>query len=229
MTATATQRLTQLDRDVEELKNGFVEVISQLQEVNEDDTSFEDRWQRIATRLRQLRRDLRSEDFDKEQVLSLSTAMLDIADIKDDLDGPNRLDALNELLINFERMRHVIRDALDEHVEGVEDNTGLITAELLARLPDASRADVGELLGIDRRTLLRWLQTDKAPPRRLQVVARLVAVLRHNWTGEGRVAWFHRARRDLNGRTPLDLLQASSIDEDALIAAARSGRSQYAS
>lgn len=229
MTATTTQRLTQLDRDVEELKNGFVEVISQLHEVDGDDTSFEDRWQRIVIRLRQLRHDLRPEDFDKEQVLSLSAALLDIADLKDELDGPNRLDALNGLLINFERVRHVVRDALDEHVDGIEGSTGLVTAELLERLPYATRDEVAALLGINRRTLPRWLRSEKAPSRRLQVVARVVAILRHNWTGEGRVAWFHRPRRDLNGRTPLDLLEANPIDEDALIATARAGRSQYAS
>ena len=155
--------------------------------------------------------------------------MLDIGDLKEELDGHNRLDALNELLINFERMRHVVRDALDEHVDGIDGNTRLITEELLQRLPEASRTDVGVLLGVDRRTLLRWLQSDKKPSGRLRVVARLVAILRHNWIGEGRVAWFHRPRRDLDGRTPLDLLEANPINEDALIAAARAGRSQYAS
>lgn len=227
MTATAAQRLTQLDRDVDELKRSYVQAITQLPELH--DSSFEDRWVRIATRLRQLRHDLRPEDFDKEQVLLLSTSMLDIGDLRDELDGLNRLDAQNELLINLERMRHVVRDALDKHVDGIGDSTTLVTRELLEWLPGASRSEISELLGIDRRTLLRWLDSDATPSWRLQLVTRLVAILRHNWVGRGRIAWFHRPRRDLGGRTPLEMLRANPINEDALIAAARAGRSQYAS
>jgi hypothetical protein len=59
-------------------------------------------------------------------------------------------------------------------------------------------------------------------------LARLVAILRHNWDEEGIIAWFERPRRDLSGRRPATLL-ADPNAEDELISAARSGRNQYAS
>jgi hypothetical protein len=59
-------------------------------------------------------------------------------------------------------------------------------------------------------------------------VAALVAVLRHDWTEDGIVAWFNRPRRDLDGRAPIALLDDPN-SEQALLSAARSSRSQYAS
>jgi uncharacterized protein (DUF2384 family) len=225
MTATA-ERLEKLDREVEDLKNGFVEVISELQKVHEDDTSFSDRWQCINVRLRQLRYDLKPEDFDKDQVLAISKTLLDIYELAERRDS---LDALDQLLINFERMRHVVRDALDEHVNGVAGSTAEVLNELYARLPDVPQHEVASLVGVDRRTLLRWRDSPREPTDRLRVIAQLVAILRHNWENEGVVAWFHRPRRELDGKTPLKMLEQSHIDEEVVISAARAGRSQYGS
>ena len=108
-------------------------------------------------------------------------------------------------------------DALDEHVDGVTGNVGEVLDELLGRLPDVPKHDIAEVLGIDRRTLARWAGQTKQPPRRLDVVARLVAILRHNWTQEGIIAWFHRPRRELDGRTPLAVLSEPHFDAEALI------------
>lgn len=221
----ATERLERLDRETEELKEGFVEVVSQLHDVSDDDRSFEERWTSIARRLRQLRSDLQPQDFDKQQVVDLSAALLDIYELAGD---PNRFEALDQLLIRFERIRHVVRDALDEHVNGVSGNTSQVLEELLARLPGIPQHEVATLVGVDRRTLARWSRRIEPPSRRLDIVARLVAILRHNWTAEGIVAWFHRLHRELGDRTPLEVLSQPHHDEDALIAAARSGRSQYA-
>jgi hypothetical protein len=222
----ASERLERLDREAEELKDGFVEVISQLQHLSDDDTSFEERWQTIAQRLRQLRYDLLPQDFDKEQVVDLSAALLDIYELINECD---RFDTLDQVLIRFERIRHVVRDALDEHVNGVTGNMSQVLEEMLGRLPNVPRNEVATLLGVDRRTLARWSEQTRPPARRLDVVARLVAILRHNWTEDGIVAWFHRPRRDLGGRTPLDVLSEPHFDESVLIASARAGRSQYAS
>jgi hypothetical protein len=41
---------------------------------------------------------------------------------------------------------------------------------------------------------------------RMQLAARVIAVLRHGWTDQGVVAWFHRARPDLAGARPIELL-----------------------
>jgi hypothetical protein len=62
----------------------------------------------------------------------------------------------------------------------------------------------------------------------MQTVGQLISILRHNWTEEGVVAWFHRPRWDLGGRSPLAVLSSENFDEDILLSAARAGRSQYA-
>ncbi len=226
VTMTTGERLEQLDREVEALKDGFVEAVAELQKAPEVENSFDERWAAINDRLRNLRAALRPEDYDKEQLAELYKTLLDIRDL---LDEGRDLDTLNSLLINIERIRHVVRDALDEHVCGVAGDVGLVIDELYKWLPNVPKHEIADLLDIDRRTLSRWADQTGMPSRRLQTVARLVAILRHNWTPDGIVAWFHRGRRDLNGRKPIQVLGDKNFDEDALVAAARAGRSQYAS
>lgn len=223
---TTGERLVRLDRDVEELKEGFVQAIAQLQEAPDVDRSFEQRLAAITERLRALRTELRPEDYDREQVATVFGALFDI---RDRIDGPRDLDALDDLLVLIERVRHVVRDALDEHVAGGPDSTALSLGELEAHLPTTSKETLAELIGVERRTLSRWRRATGAPPTRLRVVGKLVAILTHNWTEPGIVAWFRRPRRDLDGQSPLAVLGQSGIDEDRLVDAARAGRSQYAS
>ncbi len=129
----------------------------------------------------------------------------------------------------LERIRHVVRDALDEHVSGIAGDAGVVMGEVERWLPDIPDRVIAGLLGVDRRTLSRWKHLSGShPPRRtLRVFARLVAILRHNWDEEGIVAWFQRPRRDLGGRRPAALLDDPGA-EPLLLSAARSGRSQYA-
>lgn len=222
---TPSQRLTQLDREVEELKQSFVDAAHQLQQAPEVDDSHEERWRSIAQRLRDVRAELQPADYDKEQLAELLASLFDIRDLM----GETRsLDTLDQLVLASERVRHVIRDALDEQVAGTDGDTAAVIDELLQRLPDTNREEVAELLGVNRRTLARWAQQTGAPKRRLRTVARLVAILRHNWTEDGIVAWFHRPRRELDGRTPLAVLGEENFDDQALITAARAGRSMYA-
>ena len=217
MVADSAQRLERLDRDAEQLRNDWIEAL------DVDGGASEERWIQIVDRIRALRANLKPQDFDKDQVVALSTAMLDAYEFV------GRLDTHDQFLIRLERIRHVIRDALDEHVNGVTGNTSEVVRELVERLPGIPRGQLGQLLGVDRRTLPRWFAQTTAPTTRLDLVARLVAILRHNWTPAGIVAWFHRPRPDLAGRTPLELLDEQHIDEAGLIAAARAGRSHYAS
>jgi hypothetical protein len=64
-----------------------------------------------------------------------------------------------------------------------------------------------------------------ASSHRIQVVARVVAILRHAWTDQGVYAWFHRPRADLGGGPPIVLLDDPG-NERALLIAARAGRVQ---
>jgi transcriptional regulator with XRE-family HTH domain len=223
---TPSERLTRLDREVEDLKQAFVDAAQQLEEAPEVDGSYEERWARISARLRDLRADLHPSDYDKEQVAVLFATLFDIRDL---LGEDQDLDTIDQLVLATERVRHVIRDALDEHVAGVSGDVGLVVGELIRLLPTSTRSTIAELVGVDRRTLARWAKQSGAPSHRLNTVARLVAILRHNWSEDGIVAWFHRPRRDLAGRTPLAVLSTDNFDDQALLAAARAGRSMYAS
>ena len=224
--STTAQRLERADRDVEELKRSYLDALEHLREAPEVDTSFDDRWANLDERLRALRTGLRPEDYDKPQLAELYRTLFEIRDLMDE----NRdLETLDRLLVLIEQVRQVIRDALDEHVNGVEGDTGLVVEELGRWLPTTPRDEIARLVGRDRRTLSRWAGKTGPPARRLVTVARLVAILQHNWTEEGVVAWFHHARRELHGRSPLSLLNEPNYDEDLLLSAARAGRSQYAS
>lgn len=225
-TLTLDERLRQLDREVGELRDAFLEAATQLERAPEVDSSFRERWTTIGRRVREVKEDLKPADFDADQAFS---AMESLFDIRDLLAETPSLDTIDRLLVETERVRQVIRDALDERVAGPEGSVDLVVGELTRSLPSVRRDAIAELVGVDRRTLTRWRTQTRPPSGRLRMVARLVAILRHNWTEEGITAWFHRPRRDLGGRTPLALLAESPIDEQALISAACAGRAMYAS
>lgn len=231
-TLSTEQRLEEADRQVVAVQRGFMEAIGRLQEAPEVDGSFEARWRDIAARIKGLRHGLQAEDFDKEQVAALSGILLDMRDSIDAVNAAPHfqdLEAFDALLIDLERVRHVVRDALDEHVSGARQDVGLLIRDIDGWLPRTPRHAIAELAGVNRKTVTRWAGSSSPPTRRMQMVGRLVSILRHNWTEEGIVAWFHRPRRDLGGRTPLAVLSSDNFDEDALLSAARAGRSQYAS
>lgn len=227
MTAQAyEERLGQLDATLEDLQRSCVRAVELLGDAGATDESFTARWRETAERLKQLRHRIDPADYDREQLAIVAGALLDI---RDELDGDAwDLDACDRLLISLEQIRQVVRDALDEHVGGIADDAGAVLGDLDRWLPDIPDRTIAELVGVDRRTLSRWRRQGGQPRRRLRLLARLVAILRHNWDEEGIIAWFDRARRELGGQRPAALL-ADPDAEDALIAAARSGRSQYAS
>lgn len=229
MTATLTyeERLSKLDHDLEDLQQGFVEAIERLHRAPEADCSHEQRWLEVSTRLKALRHGFETDDYDKDQLATLATALLDIRDQLDREDALWNLDVCDQLMIMLERIRHVVRDALDEHVNGVSGDVGMVMEDLdrwLSNIPDQT---IAGLVGVDRRTLSRWRGQGGPPRRSLRLFARLVAVLRHNWDAEGIIAWFERPRRDLGGRRPAVLIDDPNA-ETKLISAARSARNQYA-
>ena len=225
---TAEERLGQFDRSLEGLMRGFVEAVEHLQQAPEVDKAWDARWRAVSERLRGLRAELEPDDYDREQVVVLLDTLLEIRDLADSDGASGNLDVCDQLLIRLERIRHVVRDALDEHVGGIGADAGLVLRELEHWLPGIPDRLIAELVGVDRRTLSRWKHQSGQPPRRnLRVFARLVAILRHNWDEQGIIAWFQRPRRELDGRRPAALLPDPGA-ESLLVAAARSGRNQYA-
>jgi uncharacterized protein (DUF2384 family) len=225
---TYAERLGKFDQELEDLQRGFIEAVEHLRRTPEVDDSYEERWQAIAQRMKRLRDGIRAEDYDKDQLATLTSTLLDIRDQLDRDDAPGNLDVCDQLMIMLERIRHVVRDALDEHVSGATGDVGVVMAELERWLPHVSDQTIATLVGVDRRSLSRWRSQGGQPRRSLRIFARLVAILRNNWDEEGVIAWFERPRRDLDGRRPATLI-ADPNAEDALLSAARSGRNQYAS
>jgi len=224
---TPEERLGNADEELLTLKNDFVEAIAQLQEHPQVDNSFHERMEAVEGRLGTLREELRPEDLDKAQVIEFHAALWEINRILRAKETSYDLDVVDQLLIAIERVRHVIRDALDEHVVGLPDDAGLVVEELRKWLPNTSKETIARLVGVNRKTLSRWAKEHRGATRRLQLVAHLVAILRHNWTEEGILSWFERPRRGLDGRRPLTLLDDPGV-EDRLLSEARAGRSQDA-
>jgi uncharacterized protein (DUF2384 family) len=135
------------------------------------------------------------------------------------------LDIADEALLEAEAVRHVVRDVLEEQPPTQLRDASAVIGLLEEWLPDLTVKQVAELVGMSDRQLQRRRQTSGNSSRRMQVVARLVAILRHAWTDHGVYAWFMRPREDLGDQSPLDLVDDPS-NERALLIAARSGRVQ---
>ena len=139
--------------------------------------------------------------------------------------GEGLLDMADRALIETEAVRHIVRDLLQEQPPAELRDAGATVRLLEGWLPGLSVAQLAELLGITVRQLQRRRQLGGESTHRMQLVARLVAVLRSAWTDQGVYAWFHRPRQELGGAAPIDLLDDSNYERD-LIIMARAGRVQ---
>jgi hypothetical protein len=234
MTTTSQDRLWALDSELGTLKATFEELLASLGDAYEAiaarpdiDGSIEPRLAEVADRLRNLKPELEALDFDVEQSAALFSAIVDVdraVQAKQDED----YDRFEQMLLGIERVRQVIRDAIDESVGGATADRRRQLEVLEDGLPGVKQGQIAELLGVDPRTVRRWGERSGQAEPRLTLVARLVSILRHAWTPAGVVAWFDRPRRELGGRAPRVLLDDPG-SERALIAAARSSRNQYGS
>jgi hypothetical protein len=227
-TAEQDRRATieDLKVEVQEWKESLLESLGELASLGDvapGDEAFGQRFQDTLARLLQLDDELHDADFDPEWVAEFRGLLL--ASLRS-LQAKELLDAYDDLLLNAEAIRHLLRDALDGHVEGGESNVRVVIEQLQRWLPRVSQNELAGLCGIGIRQFQRWAQSGAAPIRRAQLVARLVALLRRSWTPEGVVAWFYRARRELDGKAPVDVLDDPAY-EQALMLAVRQGRAQH--
>jgi uncharacterized protein (DUF2384 family) len=134
------------------------------------------------------------------------------------------LNTADRFLLEMEAVRHILRDLVQEQPVDLRDGKAVI--ELLEGwLPRVSVNDLAALLGYSSRQLQRRRRDGGPSTHRAELVARLVAILRHGWTDEGVMAWFLRPRRDLDGARPIDLMDDPGREHD-LLRAARAGRVQ---
>jgi hypothetical protein len=124
-------------------------------------------------------------------------------------------------------VRHIVRDLLQEQPPVALRDSAAVIALLEEWLPTLTVRQVAELVGVSERQLQRRRREQGKSTPRMQLVARLVAILRHAWTDQGVYAWFHRERAEFGGVVPIDLVD-DPANERALLLAARSGRVQGA-
>lgn len=225
----AVAERTELEQFNEVVDSWQERVSRALAEVPVADRDVWDRWAQTVGQL--------SEAID--HAVPPGLAPEDVAEIRGDLlaitqsvlahDPKRPLDSYEQALLRLEAIRHVIRDALDQHLPGEHDARALI-AGLEEALPRVGRRELARLLGTSERSLQRVLasRAPVEPARRLLLVARLVELLRRGWTPEGVVAWLERPRPALDGASALDAIDDPAREQD-LLALARAGRAQHGS
>ena len=225
------RELADLERVISEALARFrreLEAAAEEAEPSEIDPEYVRRWVDTAKRLSvQISNDLPPQ-LDPEAVAEIRKIIINLLDGLEHLDPARPLDAIDQFFVRSEAVRHIIRDALNEHVGVREDDARPLIASLKQALPRVTQADQARLAGISTRHLQRLGKEGGAPPRQLVLAVRLVKLLRYVWNPEGIIAWFHRERRELDGHAPIDLVGDPGF-ERALMRLARRGRAQHGS
>jgi AraC-like DNA-binding protein len=192
------------------------------------DPEYVRRWVETAKRLSvQVSNDLPPQ-LEPEAVAEIRKIIINLLDGLERMDPARPLDAIDQFFVRSEAVRHLIRDALDDHIGVREDDARPLVAYLKQALPRVTQADQARLAGISIRHFQRLGSEGGTPPRQLVLAVRLVKLLRYVWNPEGVIAWFHRERRELDGHAPIDLAGNPGF-ERALLRLARQGRAQHGS
>jgi len=227
------EKLERLEGEIEQWQTELREELatSAGDEDSEDaiDSAYIERFRETAQRLSsQLHKDL-PPDIDPQALAEIRGHLLDGLEALHQLDEDQPLDSVDQFLVQAEAVRHIVRDALDGQPAGDESDAGKLLAGIVERLPGVGRKELGDLLGIGDRQVQRLMKDEgRTPSRRLQLVARLIALLWRAWTPQGVVAWFYRKRPELKGKAPIDVLDDPEFERD-LTLAARQGRAQHGS
>lgn len=218
-------------RRLEELVDAWKARILELAEDGDPesiDGAYSARFQETAQRLLHLNDQLHAEDFDPEALAEIRDILLKGIAALENIDESRPLDAVDDFLVRAEAIRHLIRDAVDGHVTGAPSDARAVVERLHEWLPRTTQVDLAKLVGRSPRQLQRWAKEGGQPSRRLQLVARLVAILQRGWSEEGVIAWFYRPRWDLENEPAIELLDMPE-QERRVIVAARQGRAEHGS
>jgi hypothetical protein len=190
------------------------------------DPEYVNRWLETARRLSvQVSNDLPPQ-LDPEAVAEIRRIIINLLDGLEHVDEARPLDTIDQFFVGAEAVRHILRDALDEHVGVRDDDARRLIAYMKDALPRVTQVDQARLAGLSARHLQRLAKDGGTPPRQLVLAARLVKLLRYVWNPEGVVAWFHRERTELDGHAPIDVAGNPGF-EQVLLRLARQGRAQH--
>jgi hypothetical protein len=228
MTALTENRLDHIKDELDELVESFARALASAAAQEEVDPSFMDRFRDTSMRLIELNDELHEDDFDPRALAEFRGIIINAIKDVQEADPDRPLDTIDSILIRAEQLRHLVRDAMDGHVGGAGQSSAEVMKSLHETLPSIRRVELAALLGRSQRQVGRWADQPGPPPSRLELVARIAALLRHSWTEEGVVAWFLRPRPDFGNKKPIDLLDDPNRELE-LITAARRGRAQHGS
>lgn len=204
-----------------------LEAVAADAEVPAIDPEYVGRWVETARRLSvQVSNDLPPQ-LEPEAGAEIRKIIINLLDGLEHVDEKRPLDTIDQFFVGSEAVRHIIRDALDEHVGVRDDDARRLVAYLKDALPRVTQVDQARLAGMSVRHLQRLAKDGGTPPRQLVLAARLVKLLRYVWNPEGVIAWFHRERTDLDGHAPIDVAGDPGF-ERVLLRLARQGRAQHA-
>lgn len=192
------------------------------------DSLTAERFKQTRERLFEIDSRYRPEDLDAASVAEIRGIIIDgLRDV--DLEShPDDLDVYDDLLTRMEAIRHIIRDAIDEHVQVEDGDAKRYVLNLYEWLPGVPRSEISKLVGRSPRQMQRWARDGGEPTARLAVVTKLVAILRQCWTTEGVIAWFYRRRNELERKNPYEVLDDMEL-HDTLFELARRGRALHGS
>lgn len=203
-----------------------VEVVAGDSSVAAIDDAYVRRWVETARRLSvQVSNDLPPQ-LEAETVAEIRGIIINLLDELERIDDARPLDAIDRFFVQSEAIRHILRDALDEHAGCRDDDAQPLVRYLQETLPRVTQADQARLAGMSTRHLQRLGKEGGTPPYQLVLAVRLVKLLRYVWNPEGVVAWFHRERKELDGHAPIDLAGDPGF-ERVLLRLARRGRAQH--
>lgn len=227
------EQLERLEDNIKQWQAKFHEELATSAEGEESespiDSAYVERFRETAQRLSsQLHKEV-PPDLDPEALAEIRGHILDGLEVLLQLDEKRPLDGIDKFLVQAEAIRHIFRDALDGQPMGDEADAHKLLTGITERLSGVTRKELGDLLGVGDRQIQRLAKEEgKSPSPRLQLVARLVALLWRAWTPRGVVAWFYREREELGGKAPIDVLDDPAFERDLMLAARR-GRAQHGS
>lgn len=227
-----------LDHDQQELADLERKISDALTKLRDDmeaagsaaqeavDPEYAKRWIETARRLSvQLSNDLPPQ-LEPEAVAEIRKIIINLLDALEQFDERRPFDALDRFFVDSEAIRHIVRDALDEHAGCREDDARPLVAYLHEALPRVTQADQARLAGMSTRHLQRLGKDGGTSSYQLVLAVHLVRLLRHVWNPEGVVAWFYRERTELDGHAPIDLAGDPGF-ERSLLRLARQGRAGH--
>jgi hypothetical protein len=229
------ERIVQVtDAEVDELRTaleGFFQEAPQEEEEGPHE-EFLVRRRGVYAEVRDLLRDFAHDDRWRDHPLTvdLFTALIDLEQaIESDDTGADPNWQVRE---NSGALLDVLTLILHEVEHNELDDPPTAAHRIAEWLTDVNDDEVGDLVGVEGRTVRAW---HKRAPREVRVdndrvvlVAQLVYELRRSRVPAGVVRWFHRQRPQLRGHSPRELLEDSAGNEAVLRDLARGGRGQLA-